>query len=240
MLGQNINLPSLNRNQLKILAIFAMLLDHIGMMFIPISTPLGAFCRIAGRLTAPIMCFFLAEGYRFTKSKGRYALRLFVFALISQPFYAFAHGKTLYDPDFNMIFTLFLCFVMLWCFEKTENTFLKISVVAVIVYFSKFGDWGITAPLWVLGFYSFRENRKKMLLYYFAVTVFWIFRATYNCIDMGYAWYGEYCQLGLCIFPLVMNFYNGEKGKNTGFGKWFFYLFYPLHLFVLTVIKNSR
>ncbi|MBQ1996059.1 MAG: conjugal transfer protein TraX, partial [Clostridia bacterium] len=151
----------LNRTQLKYIAAAAMLLDHIGMMFIPVSTPLGTLCRLAGRLTAPIMCMFIAEGFRYTKSKARYAARLLIFALISQPFYAFAHGETLMTSDLNMIFTLFLSFVMLCLFEKLENNLLKILAVSAIVVLSQFGDWGITAPLWVLGFYCFSKNKNK-------------------------------------------------------------------------------
>ena len=79
----------LNRTQLKYIAALAMLIDHIGAFFIPVTTPIGALCRIIGRLTAPIMCFFLAEGYEHTRSKLKYGIRLLIFALVSQPFYAF-------------------------------------------------------------------------------------------------------------------------------------------------------
>ena len=228
----------LNRTQLKYIAAAAMLLDHIGMMFIPVSTPLGTLCRLTGRLTAPIMCMFIAEGFRYTKSKARYAARLLIFALISQPFYAFAHGETLMTSDLNMIFTLFLSFVMLCLFEKLENNLLKILAVTAIVVLSQFGDWGITAPLWVLGFYCFSKNKNKQTVYFLAVAAFWILRATLNCIEKGYPWYGEYCQACLLLFPFMLFSYNGEKGTNTRFSKWFFYVFYPLHLFVLAVIKE--
>ena len=111
----------LNRTQLKYIAALAMLIDHIGAFFIPATTPIGALCRIIGRLTAPIMCFFLAEGYEHTRSKLKYGIRLLIFALVSQPFYAYAHGNTILDTDFNMIFTLFLSFLVLWCFDRIEN-----------------------------------------------------------------------------------------------------------------------
>lgn len=228
----------LNRTQLKYIAAAAMLIDHIGMMFVSVSTPLGTFCRVFGRLTAPIMCMFIAEGFRYTKSKARYAARLLIFALISQPFYAFAHGETLMTSDLNMIFTLLLSFVMLCLFEKLENNLLKILAVSAIVVLSQFGDWGITAPLWVLGFYCFSKNKNKQTVYFLAVAVFWILRATFNCLQKGYPWYGEYCQVGLFLFPFMLFSYNGEKGTNTRFSKWFFYVFYPLHLFVLAVIKE--
>ena len=127
---------------------------------------------------------------------------------------------------------------MLLGFEKIKSVFLKVIFVTLIVYASKFGDWGITAPLWVLGFYSFRNDKKKMLIYYLSVTAFWFVRATLSCIDKGFVWYGEYCQLGLLLFPFMLFSYNGEKGSEGRFSKWFFYVFYPLHLFVLTIIKN--
>lgn len=227
-----------NRNQLKYLAVVAMLIDHIGMMYIPITTPLGATCRIIGRLTAPIMCFFLAEGYEHTRSKFKYGTRLFVFALVAQPFYAYAHGNTILDTDFNMIFTLFLSFLVLLCFEKIDNIFLRFAAVVVLIYLSGYGDWGVTAPLWVLGFYCFKKSNSKTLICYSAIAAFWILRAIYNCINIGFPWYFELCQLGLFMFPFIFLCYNGEKGGGGRFSKWFFYVFYPLHLFILAALKN--
>ena len=228
----------LNRTVLKYIAAFAMLVDHIGMMFIPVTTPTGAFCRIIGRLTAPIMCFFLALGYEHTCSKLKYASRLFVFALVSQPFYAYAHGNNILEADFNMIFTLFLSFMILLCYDKIENSLLRVISVIALIWLSGFGDWGITAPLWVLGFYCFKGNATKTLIYYCIISSFWIIRATYNCINMGYPWYLESCQLGLFMFVFMYFCYNGEKGSDSKFSKWFFYVFYPFHLLVLAILKN--
>lgn len=229
---------SLNRTQLKYIAAVAMLIDHIGMMFISVTTPLGALCRIIGRLTAPIMCMFLAEGYKHTRSKKKYAFRLFLFALISQPFYAYAHGNSLFEADFNMIFTLFLSFTVLLCAEKIENRFLKWAAVIALILFSSYGDWGVTAPLWVLCFYKWGDDKKKSTIAFSLVTLYWIFRATMSCFANGYHWYGEFCQLGLFMFPCVIYIYNGEKGSGSKFSKWFFYVFYPLHLFVLALIDK--
>ena len=228
----------LNRTTLKYIAALAMLIDHIGMMLIPITTPLGLSCRIIGRLTAPIMCFFLAEGYEHTRSKYKYGIRLLIFALISQPFYAYAHGNTILEADFNMIFTLFLSFMVLVCYDRIENGFLRYAVIFVITGISFYGDWGVTAPLWVLGFHCFRENKRKTILYFSAVAIFWIIRAIYNCINRGFMWRYELCQLGLFMFPFMYLCYNGEKGSDSKFSKWFFYAFYPLHLLVLALIKN--
>ena len=73
----------MNRTQLKLLAVAAMLIDHLAWAFVPLDTPLAQGMHTVGRLTAPIMAYFLAEGYVHTRSFRRYALRLGVFALLS-------------------------------------------------------------------------------------------------------------------------------------------------------------
>lgn len=227
---------SLNRNQLKYIAAAAMLIDHIGMLFIPVSNPLGCLMRVIGRLTAPIMCMFLAEGYYYTSSKIKYGARLFVFAVLSQSAYAFAHGNSLLTPDFNMIFTLFLCFLILLANENIKNYALKAAVIFALTAVSYFCDWGVFAPLWVLTFYIFREDKKRKALLFSAIAGTEILSSVIFCVLNGYHWYGELWQTGLYLFIPVIFIYNGEGGSKNAFSRWFFYLFYPLHLVLLRII----
>ena len=78
-----------------------------------------------GYFTAITMCYFLVEGFRYTHSRKQYALRLFGFGVVSQvPFsMAFAQNGILEFQDFNMMFTLFLCFCILLCIETIRNRF---------------------------------------------------------------------------------------------------------------------
>jgi len=69
----------LNRNHLKIIAVLSMLVDHIGAIFFPKII----FLRIVGRISFPIFAYFVAEGWHYTHNKARYAILLFVFALLS-------------------------------------------------------------------------------------------------------------------------------------------------------------
>ena len=75
----------LNSNQLKLIAIIAMTIDHLTWVIWPgyqTGWPqLALHC--VGRITAPIMWFFIAEGYHYTHSFKKYALRLLLFAVIS-------------------------------------------------------------------------------------------------------------------------------------------------------------
>ena len=80
----NSSLQILNRDAIKYIAMFAMVLNHIAHMFLMKGTPLYEVFEDIGFFTAPVMCYFLVEGYEYTSSKFRYGLRLFVFAVISQ------------------------------------------------------------------------------------------------------------------------------------------------------------
>jgi len=85
----------LTSNAIKIIAIIAMTIDHIAWAFFPhYSLDLIILSmKIIGRLTAPIMMFFIAEGYYHTKNIKKYIFRLFIFAIISHFAYAIAFCK---------------------------------------------------------------------------------------------------------------------------------------------------
>ena len=162
----------MNRNLLKYIAVIAMLSDHIGVAFVGMDNPLGVAMRVFGRLTAPIMCYFLVEGYMHTRSKKKYALRLLTFAFISQiPFSYFLTGR-LFSTHLNMMFTLFLCFMMLLCLDKIENRFIGVACSLGLFCLCSECDWGLVAPIWVIVFLLFRNDKKKLCIFYALVCAF--------------------------------------------------------------------
>ena len=84
----------LNANQIKLIAIIAMTIDHLTWAFFPgLQAVWYVYAlHIIGRLTAPIMWYFIAEGCYYTRNIRKYAGRLFVFAIISHFAYNFAFG----------------------------------------------------------------------------------------------------------------------------------------------------
>jgi len=229
-----------SRSTLKYLAAFAMLLDHIAHLFLPELSPLYFCFRFIGRLTAPIMCFFLAEGYYYTRSKSGYQLRLMLFALLSQfPYiFAFSHGKKWTDIGFSMIFTLLCSFLLLLTYDTVKSFRTKIALTALLLFASSLSDWSVIAPFWVLFFWKYRGDMRKK------ITAFCIVAAAFPVMDMvflianGYPWYRELWQFGVfTAVPLLIS-YHGAKGKSGMFHKWFFYVFYPLHLLVLGFISR--
>lgn len=235
----------MNRNQLKYAAVIAMIIDHIAMFLLspgiadaPLSrVALYAAMRVIGRLTAPVMLFFLVEGYIYTSSKLKYGLRLLVFGLISQIPYALAHYNTIWILDFNVIITLFLTFVMLLANERIESRILNRIAVIGLIMISFCCDWGVIGPFMAWLFYVNRDDRKAQVRYYSLVCAIQVVSASVFLFLKGYHWYGELWQLGLfLVIPFIM-LYNGEPGKKSFFSKWVFYLVYPVHLLIFWLIK---
>lgn len=68
---------------LKILAISAMFLDHAVAITLSHNSFFGMLLRFPGRIVAPVMCYFIAEGYYKTSNPVKYAKRLLLFSVIS-------------------------------------------------------------------------------------------------------------------------------------------------------------
>lgn len=227
----------MSRNTLKYIAAAAMLIDHISAFFIPVSTPVGCLMRVIGRLTAPIMCYFVAEGFIHTSSKTKYGTRLFIFAVISQLPYSLANSSNAFR--FNMIFTLFIGFLILYVYEEIKTEPTKSAIILLLFAVAFFSEWSIIAPLWILSFYILRNNKKNSVLSFLLITAIHILLNTVFAIISNQNWYSQLWQAGLLLFIPVIFIYNGKKGDNSAFSKWFFYIFYPLHLFIIAIILNS-
>jgi hypothetical protein len=228
-------MKSINRITLKYIAIVAMLSDHMAMFFV--SDPLIYFImRLIGRLTAATMCFFIAEGFHYTRSKYKYGMRLGIFALVSQPAYTFFENRTLLTyklfAHWNVIFTLFIGFCVLLVYEKIIYKPFKWSIIGLLCAVSFFGDWMIITPLWILVFYIFRDNKRKRFIAFIILATLEVASCIQFIINNGEIW-----QVGVFLVVPLLLLYNEDKGGNSLFHKWLFYLFYPLHLLVLGFIR---
>ena len=218
----------LNAFVLKLIAAAAMLADHVAYVFLDGNYAIRAF----GRLAFPIFAFFVAEGYRHTKDVKRYALRMLIFALIAQAPYALAFGKPFYEP--NVIFTLFLALLAIWAFDK-GNEIVKISVLVGAGVLAEFtgSDHGAFGVVMVFLFFIGTDMKKKLMsagILIFFVTVFAVIQL--NAFDRYALMYLFY------LLPLALiYFYNGKRGPHGFIPRWFFYIFYPLHLLIIALIN---
>lgn len=237
------NLKILNRDVIKYIAMLTMLLNHIAHIFIPRDTVLHEVFTDIGFFTAITMCYFLVEGYEYTRSKKKYALRLFFFAVISQiPF-------SLVFPGFglNMIYTLFICFLILIAIERIYNPALRNVVLVLLVFMTVISDWQLLAAIYTIMFVHAKGSEEKMVkLYGKAYLLFVLFNTVGNYI-LGYGypiWKALFHGLlsGIAILVsgvVILVFYNGKRAEHgRTFSKWFFYLFYPGHLLLIALLAR--
>ncbi|MGN0814177.1 MAG: TraX family protein [Candidatus Coproplasma sp.] len=231
----------LNSNHLKLIAIIAMTIDHIADLIYPgfPTDPIAITLHIIGRLTAPIMWFFICEGFHYTKNLKKYLLRMFVFAIISHFAYCFAFGINFIpfaDGIFNqtsVIWPLFWAIVVLWILNsdnklKEWQKWLLIILINAIAFPA---DWSCIAVMAIATMYHNRNNlNKQMLGMMFWVIIYAV--VSFFCVNKVYA----IVQLGVILVYPLLKLYNGEKGKAKWM-KWFFYIYYPAHLVIIGIIR---
>lgn len=228
----------LNKDVIKYIAMFTMLLNHIAGVFFAAGTLLYEILTDIGYFTAITMCYFLVEGYQFTKSKKNYGLRLFGFACISQIPYmlVFKNGES----KLNMIYTLFICFLILITREKVKNRFLCIIIEFGLVLATLKADWFIFAPVFVIMCDTWKSNKKKIWYAYYILTAAFGTLMFVSYLDLKSVPLALLCAVGSCAGIMISGiviqfFYNGKRAEHgKTFSKWFFYLFYPIHLLILS------
>lgn len=215
---------------IKMIAIISMLIDHIGavvvqrMLYFPqyggeLRT-LYMILRSIGRLGFPIFCFLLVEGFTHTRNVWKYALRLGVFALLSEvPFDLAFSDAWMYNGYQNVFVTLLIgLFVMIFIDRIGKRKWpvalkapLQLCVVIAGMYAAEFlkTDYAALGVMCIVTIFLFRKNRLAQAIAG-AVVFLWEIPAS------------------LAFLPVAA--YNGKRGWKM---KYFFYAFYPCHLLIL-------
>ena len=204
---------------LKIIACVAMLIDHIGYALYPNV----AILRMIGRIALPIFAFQVALGFRHTKDKEKYILRMFLFAVISQ--IPFSLLTSIHTSTFrlNIGITFLLALLLLYSIEDIKPIWAKILCSLVVIALSCFlkYDYYIYGIALVLIFYYTFNNKKVVFPFYYVTT-------------MIYCMYRKSLLQIYSLFSLIpIMLYNGKKGPSF---KYFFYAFYPLHMLAIYII----
>lgn len=227
---------------LKWIAIITMLIDHIGATVLTkqlihnwsIAGQAGLISvdglyvvmyitRQIGRIAFPVFCFLLVEGFQRTKDIQKYIYRMLLFAIISEiPFNLALTGEFCYPDSQNVMLTMLIgLLTMQGCYMLEQHVENKIigyigcalccgaGVIVAEVLKTDYAAKGIIA---IMVLYFLRRNRLWQMLG--------------GCVS--FIWEPA----ALLAFPVIW-FYNGERGMKM---KWFFYAFYPLHLFILYLI----
>ena len=229
-------MKKLNSNHLKLIAISAMTIDHLTWLAFPGCQKMWyvILLHIIGRLTAPIMWFFIVEGYNHTHNLKKYLIRLFLFAFISHFAYCLAFGIPLIPKSiFNgtsVMWSLAWAVALLAIFDSEINEKLKVLLMILIFVITFPSDWSCIAVFSIIFMNKYRGNFKKQMIMMMLgtlmyATVYFIF------LDKVYG----LLQLFTCLTIPVLYLYNGERGKVNL--KYLFYIYYPLHLIIIGIIR---
>lgn len=222
----------LSGSALKVLALFAMLVDHCALHFSPwlgadLFTLFGIrftpylLLRGFGRIAFPLFCFLLAEGYRHTHSKPRYALSLLLFALLSEIPFNLVHTGTVYYAKQNVFFTLLLGFLGIWALDRFRKEPWKAALLLLALFAAAYfgrADYNWKGYLFILLMWMLCEQPVMQL--FSGITLL--------------SW-----PAGVALAFVPMNFYNGKRGFIRGpLAKYACYLFYPAHLLLLWLLRR--
>ena len=240
----------LTSNAIKLIAITAMTIDHVAWWLFP-GYPRAALplvMHIIGRLTCPIMCYFVAEGYHYTRDVRKYTARMFLFALVShfayifasadfagwRSFLPFSSGSVLNQT--SVMWSLAWGLVMLRvAHSKKLPHGAQVLLILLICAVSFPSDWSCIAALCILSFGTNRGNpRAQMAWMTFYVA---LYAAVYAlALDVVYG----ILQMAVVLsIPLLLQ-YNGQRGasrRRNAVMKWLFYLYYPAHLFLIGYLQ---
>lgn len=215
----------LGREILKWIALITMTIDHLGAALFPNYV----FMRIVGRLSFPLYGYLLVLGIKSTRNVKNYIVRLFIFALISQVPFSLALS---YQPfeTLNIFFTLSLGMLSI----LKPLLILPSLIISEFLYFD-YGAYGIAliACMYVLN----KSTRNGVI-----------------CLVLLNTIYSLLYELDIQVFslsalPIIFLYKRGYikiekkvKGDTVYpiWRKYFFYIYYPLHLSIIYLIKIAR
>jgi hypothetical protein len=239
---------------LKMIAVITMLIDHSAASILerllaqrPSWGPVTAdnfltwqhvyiACRIVGRMAFPIYCFLLVEGFHYTRSRGKYALRLFVFALLSELPFDLALQQSFFDMSYNNVFwTLLIGLLTIWgadtLVQKVQQSVQKESrqrfwigaarifalICGALVAQLLATDYGAGGVFAIYIMYLFYEQRM----------------AGFATMVVALGLLSSTIEFAALLMLVPLHFYNGTRGRQM---KYFFYAFYPVHLLLLALL----
>ncbi len=231
---------------LHLLAMVLMLCDHLWATVIPGNN----WLTCVGRLAFPIFAFLLVEGYFHTRNLKKYALRLLLFALLSEiPFNLMYISAPVYPFHQNVIWTLLIGLWLIHMNEKAakrEGLWIRLLtaagtlVLGVILGTLSFCDYGAAGVLTILLFYFFRGHslwcHAAQLAGMYWLNFEMMKGLSYELVIGNRTLF--FPQQGFALLALLpIWLYRGRKGYSSRWFQLLCYGFYPAHMLLLWLIR---
>lgn len=236
---------SISAAMLHILAMALMLMDHLWATLFPAQE----WLTCAGRLAFPIFAFMIVEGYFHTHNFKKYALRLLLFAVLSEvPFDLMYGGTWFYPVHQNVIWTLLMGLIGIHLMEnvrkKRKTPIYLLTAVGVVAVGTVLGtvcmvDYYGAGVLTVFIFYFFRK-RKWWCLLGQILALYWVNVELLGGLLYPLRLFGmdfEICQQGFALLALLpIWLYRGQQGCHSKLFQYICYAFYPVHMLILVMV----
>lgn len=232
---KNMRTKGLSGSTLKLIAVVTMLIDHIGAAVLGRLLVMGEgtetlynvyfAMRTIGRIAFPIYCFLLVEGFDHTRDRKKYALRLLLFAIVSELPFDLAFNGTILEFGYqNVFFTLFIGLITIMALDavmaKGEWHPVVRGILLAAIMLAGMGvaylmhtDYDAYGVMVIIVLYLTRKIRGLQILA--------------GCL--AFCWW----ELAALVAFIPIAFYNGKRGWNM---KYVFYVFYPAHLLILYLV----
>ena len=250
--------------KLKITALVFMILDHVKTYIFncpvfPVHMP--NWVSLITRFVSPLFVYLMIDGFYHTRSRKKYLIRLFTAAIIMWT------GNTIInyifhsvDPNTgqytfrslvlqgnNIFLSLALSFSVIWCLEnirqgKNKLLYGALAFITTCLCLSFYVEGGssVLSVAVIIWFFYEKKNLQCIAIGVLCVVRLLLMLMVYALGSTGSTLYAYMCYnngwAAALVIPLIL-LYNGERGKNTKFTKYLFYVIYPAHLWILMIVR---
>lgn len=221
---------------LRLIALMSMMIDHTGLALFP---NIGLF-RCIGRLSFPIYCFLVVQGYLHTRDIRAYGRRLLLLAIVSEiPFDLLIFGRMSSLMEQNALFSLLLGLMALLCADQLAAKPLHASAAVMALCMLSMAanvSYGWLAIALCLSMRFAAESKVRLLVY--TVGSLLLYTLTLLLSGVAHSWVlTSLCAL-FALIPLLL--YNEKRGMRHPAVTFMFYAAYPLHLIALVIVRALR
>ncbi|MGL5439700.1 MAG: TraX family protein [Filifactoraceae bacterium] len=233
---------------LKSIALILMVVDHIGLYF----HTAPPWFRFVGRGSYPIFLFCMVWSYHYTNDRKKYLLRLYLMSVFMTIFSYIIDTMLPTEMGYgnhNIFLSMFIVAVIISTIEIYIQDKIKGGIILGIIAFTQtlyflipningdlltgiipnlsLNEYGFEFIILGVAMYFLKENKKALTATYI---IFCIQQFSSEMLNYGMAtqW------IMIVALPLILK-YNNNKGYSL---KYFFYIFYPTHSFLLFYISN--
>lgn len=233
---------SLNQFQIKMFMAFLMVFDHLDHINNFVPDKWAMTFHVITRIVGVWFAYSAVEGVMHTHNLKKYVIRLFSWAgvmLAGNSLLNFLYESRRISIHNNIFMTIAVGVLMICALKKIKNKVLSCLIAAVILAGGViFTEGGMTMIPFMLITYLAYGKTKARNIGYIALSACLFFMSFNNYGDISttismLAYNSDF--MFIFVLPFI-HAYNGDRGTNSKFGKYFFYIFYPAHLWLITTI----